>query len=414
MLKVAPYPDLLRQIASTHGTPTYVYFEQIIRDRIVALTSHLESLPLQLLYAMKANHSIPVMKRILKQGLGIDAVSPAELLLALKMGFPVEKILFSANNMTDDEMHFAKRHGVILNVGELSRLEKLGRTYPGSSACIRLNPQIGAGHHKHVITAGTESKFGIPVEQIEEIHAIANRYDLHIRGLHQHIGSGILDTDTLWKAINVMLHASQSFTRLEFINMGGGLGVPYKAQETGIPMDEFESKIVRPLKAFIKNHPAQNLQIWFEPGRYFTAESGVLLATVNTIKETEKITFAGVDSGMNHLVRPAMYGAFHEVVNLSNPDGALCKYDVVGNICESADFFAKERMIPELREGDVVAVLDSGAYGISMANHYNMRSLPAEVFVPIDEARLDNNGTPFEFRSRQSVDQIVEEAMTLV
>jgi diaminopimelate decarboxylase len=405
MMKSAPSPETLLQIATTYGTPTYVYFEQVIIDRIRGLKQHLEGLPLQLLYAMKANNAVPVMKRMLKEGLGIDAVSPAELLLATELGFPADKILFSANNMTDDEMHFAQKKGVILNVGELSRLEKLGKAYPGSSVCVRLNPQIGAGHHKHVITAGFESKFGIPVEQIDQIHAIAKRYDLHIKGLHQHIGSGILDTDTLWKAINVMLDTSLSFDRLEFINVGGGLGIPYRATESGIPMDEFASKIVAPLKSFIASHPSGKLQIWFEPGRYFTAECGVLLATVNTIKHTEQITFAGVDSGMNHLVRPAMYGAYHEVVNLSNPHGELEKYDIVGNICESADFFAKGRMVQKLSEGDIVAVLDAGAYGMSMANTYNMRSLPAEVLVPAGSQKT------VLIRSRSSIQDIVERTL---
>lgn len=407
MLKSAPAPETLLRVASTFGTPTYVYLESVLIDRISSLKKHLDGLPLQLLYAMKANHAIPLMKRIKQEGLGIDAVSPAELLLAIELGFPSDKILFSANNMTDSEMHFAKQKGAILNVGELSRLEKLGAAYPGSKVCVRLNPQIGAGHHKHVITAGTESKFGIPVEQIDQIHSISLKYDLHVRGLHQHIGSGILDTDTLWKAVNVMLNASLSFDKLDFINVGGGLGIPYRAGETGIPMDEFASKIVAPLKLFLLNHPSKKLQIWFEPGRFFTAECGVLLATINTIKETEHITFAGVDSGMNHLVRPAMYGAFHEVVNLSNPDGPLHKYDIVGNICESADFFAKGRMVQQLREGDIVAVLDTGAYGMSMANHYNMRSLPAEVFVPSDSTN------PIIFRSRSSPESIVKEALSI-
>lgn len=405
MLKDAPHSDVLLSIASSCGTPTYVYFDEIISNRIRVLKQHLTGLPLQLLYAMKANHAVPVMERMKAEGLGIDAVSPGELLLALKMGFPKEKILFSANNMTDSEMHLAKKHGVILNVGELSRLEKLGKAYPGSEVCVRLNPQIGAGHHKHVITAGTESKFGIPVEQIDEIKALSARYSLKIRGLHQHIGSGILDADTLWKAISVMLSTSLQFDELHFINLGGGLGIPYKRGESGLPMDEFATKIVAPLQSFIEQHPAKNLQIWFEPGRYFTAECGVLLATVNTIKPTAQITFAGVDSGMNHLVRPAMYAAYHEVVNLSNPDGPLQEYDIVGNICESADFFAKGRMVQQLREGDVVAVLDTGAYGMSMANSYNMRSFPAEVFVS------ETNHDWKIIRQRKSPDEIAEEAL---
>ena len=181
--------DQLLTIADQYGTPTYVYSESVILERIDRLRFHLEGLPLQLLYAMKANHAVPVMETMRDKGLGIDAVSPAELLLALRLGFKPERILFSANNMTDEEMRMAHEAGVILNVGELSRLEKLGKEFPGSSVCVRLNPQIGAGHHEHVITAGEKSKFGIPVEHIDRIVDVAQRYDLRIRGLHQHIGS---------------------------------------------------------------------------------------------------------------------------------------------------------------------------------------------------------------------------------
>lgn len=398
--------DQLLNIADLHGTPTYVYSESIIRERIHRLRSHLEGLPLQLLYAMKANHAVPVMETIRDAGLGIDAVSPAELLFALRLGFDPERILFSANNMTDEEMRMAHDAGVVINVGELSRLEKLGREFPGSSVCVRLNPQIGAGHHEHVITAGEKSKFGIPVEQIDRIQEVAKRHTLRIRGLHQHIGSGILDTETLWKAISVILDASRSFDTLDFINVGGGLGIPYRPDETGLDMELFDSLIVAPLKDFIASHPSKNLSIWFEPGRYLVAESGVLLSQVNTIKESSHRTFAGTDSGMNHLIRPAMYGAYHEVRNLTHPDGPAVTYDVVGNICESADFFARDREVSRLSEGDVIAVMNAGAYGISMASTYNMRSLPAEVWI-------DSHGKQRVIRKRKSAAEIVEEALSL-
>ncbi len=403
-LKVPFHPELLLDIARKYGTPTYVYNQSVIQNRIRTLRSHLEGLPLDLYYAMKANHAVPVMQTILAEGLGIDAVSPAELLFALEIGFAPENILFSANNMTDEEMHFARSKGVTLNVGSLSRLKKLGQAYPGSEVCVRINPQVGAGHHEHVITAGSKSKFGIPVEQMDEVHALVKAYNLKIKGLHQHIGSGILDTDTLWKAISVMLEVSMGFDNLSFINVGGGLGVPYRPDERGIDMDQFESKIVQPLSACLRSHPSSNLKIWFEPGRFFTAESGILLATVNTLKQTPHRTFAGMDSGMNHLIRPAMYDAYHEVVNLSNPSGERIPYDLVGNICESSDFFAKNRPIQELSEGDVVAVLDTGAYGLSMATTYNMRSLPAEVW--IDEALQVSV-----IRKRKSAEDIVREVL---
>jgi len=303
--------------------------------------------------------------------------------------------------MTDEEMHMAAEQGVILNVGELSRLEKFGAAYPGCDVCVRVNPQVGSGHHDHVITAGAKSKFGIPVENTDQILETAARHGLTIRGLHQHIGSGIQKTETLWQAIAVILEASRAFADLRFINVGGGLGVPYRPDEADLDMDQFESLIVDPLKAFIASHPSDDLSVWFEPGRYFSAECGTLLTTVNTVKVTEERTFAGTDSGMNHLVRPAMYGAYHEVRNLSNPDGPVQPYDIVGNICESADFFAKDRDLPELREGDILGVMKAGAYGMSMANAYNMRSLPAEIWVSTD-------GSQRVIRERESAEAVAE------
>ncbi len=396
--------ETLLSCADQFGTPTYVYFEETIVRQISTLKEHLSGLPLRLLYAMKANHAVPVMKTMLREGLGIDAVSPAELEYALQLGFPVDRVLFSANNMTDGEMHFATKRGVMLNVGELSRLESFGQAYPGSSVCVRLNGQVGAGHHEHVITAGDKSKFGIPVEQIDAIHDIANRYELTIVGLHQHIGSGIMDTETLWQAISVILDASVSFKDLRFINVGGGLGIPYRPDESSLDMSSFDRLIVEPLKQFIADHPSEDLSIWFEPGRFFTAQSGVLLAHVNTVKEGTVRTFAGTDSGMNHLVRPAMYGSYHHVVNLSNPDGPEKTYDVVGNICESSDFFAKDRAVAELREGDIIGVLDAGAYGMSMTTTYNMRSEPAEVWI-------ESSGDIHLSRPRKSVDEMVADAL---
>lgn len=397
----------LLESAEAYGTPTYVYFEETIVRQITTLKEHLHGLPLRLLYAMKANHSLPVMQTMLREGLGIDAVSPAELVYALEIGFPVDRVLFSANNMTDGEMHYATKRGVMLNVGELSRLEAFGEAYPGSSVCVRLNGQVGAGHHEHVITAGDKSKFGIPVEQVDEIHRIAEAHDLTIVGLHQHIGSGIMDTETLWQAISVILDASVSFKDLRFINVGGGLGIPYRPDEKALDMSSFDSLIVEPLKAFIEGHPSDDLSIWFEPGRFFTAQCGVLLARVNTVKEGTARTFAGTDSGMNHLVRPAMYGSYHHVENLSNPDGPEKVYDVVGNICESSDFFAKDRAVSKLREGDIIGVLDAGAYGMSMTTSYNMRSEPAEVWI-------DASGSQRLVRSRKSVEEMVQEALNPV
>lgn len=399
MMKQPFQPDALLRIAEAFGTPTYVYDETIIRRQCRTLRQHLEGLPLSLLYAMKANSSPAVLRVIADEGLGIDAVSPAELLLALRCGFPADRILFSANNMTDDEMHMAHGQGVLLNIGELSRLDRFGEAYPGAEVCVRLNPQVGAGHHVYVVTAGERSKFGIPIEQLDDVQAIAARRGLRIVGLHQHIGSGILDSRSFWEAISVLLDAARAFSHLRFLNFGGGLGIPYKPDDAPLDFENFRSHIVTPLQDFQARHPA-DLTFWFEPGRYLVAEAGVLLVQVNTIKKTTTRTFAGTDSGMGHLVRPAIYGAYHGLYNLSNPEGPVEPYDVTGNICESGDLFARERPVQAIREGDVLAVLDAGAYGMAMASEYNLRPRPAEVMLAAD-------GTHRLVRRRPSDDEMV-------
>ncbi|MFT4605849.1 MAG: diaminopimelate decarboxylase [Rhodothermales bacterium] len=403
MPKPAPFPEILVRIHRSASTPTYVYFERTIRKRIERLRAALGDVPSRLLYAMKANGHPRVMKLFLEHSVGVDAVSPAELLLALRLGFTPDSVLFSANNMTDAEMHFAQRQGALLNIGELSRLQSFGQAYPGSKVCVRLNPQVGAGHHDHVITAGADSKFGIPVRMMPEIQATCRQYDLQLVGLHQHIGSGIPDPATLWRAVSVMLDVASKCTNLSFVNLGGGLGVPYEPESKPLDLMEFSTQFGELMQAFSAKHGAE---IWFEPGRFFVAEAGVLLVTVTTLKDNEDRCFAGVDSGMGHLVRPAMYGSYHEIVNLSNPKGEPKMYDVVGNICETGDRFARDRMIPEIREGDCLAILDTGAYGCSMASEYNMRPKPAEVWVPEDNPALFRTIT-----ERQSPAQMVADLM---
>lgn len=394
----------LLRAADEFGTPTYVYSEEVLRRQCAALREHLRGIPFRLLYAMKANSCPAVLRILMEEGLGIDAVSPGELHLALRVGFPPERILFSANNMTDAEMEDAAVAGVLLNIGELSRLDKFGRYAPGSAVCVRLNPQVGAGHHEHVITAGERSKFGIPVEQVASIHEVAQRHGLRIIGLHQHIGSGIMSAETLWKAMTVLLEAAEAFPDIRFLNFGGGMGIAYSPDDQPIDLNEFGRRIVDPLGAFADRHPSDTLAFWFEPGRFLTAEAGALLVRVNTLKTNRGRVFAGTDSGMNHLVRPAIYGSYHEIFNLSNPDGSLATYDVTGNICESSDVFARGRQLQEIREGDVLAVLDAGAYGMAMASEYNFRPLPAEVLLAADgELQL--------VRRRRTHQELVDEAL---
>lgn len=398
------FSDTLRRIAAEHGTPTYVYFETIIRERVQQLRAMVAGLPAHLHYAMKANYTPAVLRVLLEEGFGVDAVSPGEMALALRLGWQPENVLFSPNFMSDEEMHEAHECGVLLNIGELSRLERYGQAYPGSRVCVRINPQIGGGHHAHVVTAGETAKFGIPVAEAEDVKAVAARYDLRIVGLHQHIGSGILDTPLLWQAMHVLLEIAPDFTDLEFLNFGGGFGTPYRPDEAPISVEAFQRDVTEPLRAVLADQ-GRPISVIFEPGRFLVAESGVLLTKVTAIKPTQARTFAGTDSGFNHLVRPTMYGAYHAITNLSHPDGPPHRYDVAGNICESGDLFARDRVLPELREGDLLALRDAGAYGFSMASTYNLRPLPSEVFVHPD-------GTLTLIRRRKAAGELIDEVLS--
>ena len=380
-IKTPEHADVLLEAAEQFGTPTYVYAEETIRRQCRRLREHLNGLPAKLLYAMKANTSPAVLRIIRDEGFGLDAVSPAELELALRLGFAPEDVLFSANNMTDEEMHRVHESGALLNIGELSRLEAYGKAYPGADVCVRLNPKIGAGHHEHVITAGKQSKFGIPVEQAADVRRMAQAHGLRIVGLHQHIGSGILDGARLWEATAVLLEAAMGFPDVRFVNVGGGLGIPYRPDEHPLEAANVQATVAEPLRAFAREHLGPDVRFWFEPGRYLVAEAGALLVRVNTLKTAYGRVYAGTDSGMGHLVRPTVYGSYHAISNLSNPNGPLRTYDVTGNICESGDVLAKERPVQEIREGDVLAILDAGAYGMAMASEYNLRPLPAEVLI---------------------------------
>lgn len=398
-MKVPYQPEQLSAVAEQFGTPTYAYFEQIIRDRCQQLKHRIADLPSKLLYAMKANYNPAVLQIVKEEGLGLDVVSIGELELAKQLGFAPEDILFSANSITDSEMHEAKQYGVLFNIGELSRLESFGKSYPNEKVCVRLNPDIGSGHHEYVITAGKKSKFGIPMSQVSDIIATAEKYGLKIVGIHQHIGSNIVTIEDLWASIQVLLNVVSHFKDVEFINVGGGLGIPYHAGADCFDFNGFRQELIPNLIEW-SSHQTNPVAFWFEPGRFVVAEAGVLLTEATYVKFNGERTFAGTNTGFNHLIRPMCYDAHHEIYNLSNPDGGLHTYDVVGNICETGDRFAKNRPIQKIREHDIIAILDAGAYGLAMASLYNLRALPAEVLIKAD-------GTPKLIRKRLNNQSLV-------
>jgi diaminopimelate decarboxylase len=391
--------ELLR-IAEQFGTPTYVTDAREIIRRAGALQRYLGGSVSKILYAVKANGLPEIVELMRDLGLGVDVVSPGELVLCERLGFRPDDIFFSANNMTTEELDFAVSRGVVVNIGELSRLSAYAREFPGSRVSIRVNTQFGAGHHRHVITAGQESKFGIPMSDLDHVQSIASETGLQVVGVHQHIGSGNLDVEPYRLSLGVLFSAAARFPDLEFVNIGGGLGVPYAPGESEISLSDLASVIKKAYGEF-QASTMQNVELWMEPGRYLVAHAGVLLTEVNTVKTSHSHTYLGTNSGMNHLIRPAMYGAYHEVANLSKRTGSTRIYDVVGNICESSDFFARNREMPETDEGDMLAIMGAGAYGSSMTSDYNLRPAPAEIFV-------DANGSPRLVRKRETPAEMVE------
>lgn len=373
--------EILLGIIKEHKTPTYIYDLNKVKEQINKLKKYITYPKTEFLYAIKANYNPHITKEIIKQGFGIDAVSPEEVKLGIHHGADIKDILFTGNNMTDEEMDEVHELGVLLNIGSLSRLEKFGKKYPNSDVCVRFNPNVGGGLHKYDITGGPDSKFGISYLQLNEVLEIIKKYNLRLIGIHQHIGSGWLKLDSPLKALDVIIDIASKIQDLEFIDLGGGFGVPYSPNQSELDIEELGKKINEKFVNFCKSY-GKELKLRIEPGRYIVCQAGHLLVEVNTLKQIpEGKIFVGTNSGMNHMIRVPLYDAYHEIKNISNPNGELKKYDICGNICESSDFFAKDREISEIREGDIISIENTGAYGFAQACNYQFRPLPTEVIV---------------------------------
>ena len=383
------------------GSPLYVYEPKIIKNRAKRLINAIEYKKKSVKYSCKANTNIEIMKILREYIDGIDAVSPGEIYASLLAGYKPEQILFTVTNPAWDEIKYAMDKNIMPNLGSLSILKKFGMEFPGQNVCVRINPNVGAGHHNHVITGGPESKFGISFKEVKKIKEIAFDYGLKIKGIHQHIGSGILDPEIFIIAMDVLLDVAYEFEDLDFIDFGGGIGIPYKKEEKALDIEDFGSRITDRFLSFCKEY-GKEVKLIIEPGRYLVAESGYLLATAISIKQGERHLFVGVDTGFNHLIRPAMYGSYHEIYNASNINGTMKKQVIAGNICESGDTFTRgengivDRLLPEFKEGDIVCIANAGAYGYSMASFYNSRPRPAEVMVENGKSKLIRMRDTFE------------------
>lgn len=392
-----------QQVIEEFGTPTYLYHGDKTIQQFQKLHNSFSGVNLKLKYAMKALSNVNILRLLKTQGAGIDAVSIEEVQLAMRAGFAPSEILFTPNSIGFEELVEAIELGVQINIDNLNLLEKFGAKYKDTyPCCIRINPHIMAGGNANISVGHIDSKFGISIHQLRHVERIVKNYGIHVNGLHMHTGSDILDADIFLMGADIIFQAARSFNELTFIDFGSGFKVAYKEGDVETDIEKVGSAISAAFREFC-NEYGQELELWFEPGKFLVSASGELLVKSNVVKQTTSTVFVGVDSGQNHLIRPMMYNAYHEIENISNPEGEKKLYTVVGNICET-DTFGYDRFLSEVREGDILSIKNAGAYGFSMSNQYNSRRRPAEVLILDGKAHLIRRRETIEDLTRNEVE----------
>lgn len=401
------------EIAQKFGTPVYVYYEDIIRRNYQEFHSAFEERykKVKILYAYKANSNLSICHILKQEDAGADAVSGGELRTALKIGIPSGSIIFTNNSKTEEELQLASDSDIIVNIDSLDELQLLwkisNKNKRKGKISFRINPNVDPKTHAKIATGLEESKFGIHIENDLAFNAYKlarEMQGIEILGIHMHIGSQITEVspfvDATERLMEFVLRLKNRLgIKLRFIDIGGGLGIPYKGERVATPKD-LANAIVPVIKKWnIKL--GYEPELWLEPGRYLVGNSGILLCKVQSVKETPIKKFVNVDAGFNTLLRPSMYNAYHriQVLGKENESKSNEKYDIAGNVCESSDILAKERKLPRVNVGDIIAILDTGAYGFSMSSHYNLRPLPAEVLIRL-------NGSVELIRKRESLEDL--------
>jgi diaminopimelate decarboxylase len=391
------------ELAETYGTPLYVYNAAVIRRQIERVKKAFSALPFRPFYAMKANGSLAILDLIRKNGFGCDCVSPGEIFIARQAGFTAEEIWFTCSNVSDEDLGGIGDARVVVNVNSVSEIDRVLRLDLLNPIALRVNTDVGAGHHADVVTAGGGVKFGIDLAEVNDARMIVEDSGRKVVGLHAHIGSGIDDLAPLLESAKRLLDLSPDFANLRWLNFGGGISIPYRPGDKEFPIDDYGSELTRIADRLLR---ARDLTAILEPGRYVVAQSGTLLARVTATRISGGLWWLGCDTGFNHLVRPSKYGAYHHIVNATRKSKSKEEYVVAGNLCESGDVFTRDamgnvipRMLDHTEVGDLIAFLDAGAYGFSMASHYNARLLPPEVMVDGTSARL--------IRERQTLEDLV-------
>ena len=400
------------ELASRFGTPLYVYDAAVLRRQIANVRTAFAGLPFQPFYAMKANSNVSLLRLIREQGFACDAVSPGEIHLALRAGFAPDAIWFTCSNVSDDDLRAIPDPGIVININsvtEIDRVIALGLINP---IALRVNPSVGAGHHRDVITAGESVKFGIDVAEIASARMLVEDSGRRVVGLHAHIGSGVDSTAPLLDSARCLLELAPLFRYLRWLNFGGGISTPYRPGDPEFPIARYGAELTELAGPLLRE---RGLTAILEPGRYLVAESGTLLARVTSKRISAGVEWIGVDTGFNHLVRPSKYSAYHHILNASRGTNASLRTSwdpgvvrdevvVAGNLCESGDVFTRidgrvePRVLDRIHVGDLLAFCDAGAYGFSMASHYNARLLPPEILI--------DNGAARVIRTRQSIEEL--------
>ena len=385
------------QIAERYGTPVYVYEADLIERQYRRLQDAFSIPNARIYYACKANTNLQILKLLRSWGAGLDCVSIQEVQLGILAGFQPSDILFTPNCVSLAEYEMAHEIGTLINIDNISILEQFSQRFPGDKVCIRINPHIMAGGNSKISTGHIDSKFGISIHQMPLVHRVIEATGLKVEGVHMHTGSDILDPDVFLFGAEIMLKIAKEFPGLEYLDFGSGFKVPYKEGDIETNIEELGEMISERFNEFCKEY-GRDLCLMFEPGKFLVSDSGSFLVQVNVVKQTTSTVFAGIDSGLNHLIRPMFYNSFHRITNVSKPGGRARFYTVVGYICET-DTFGINRRIAEINEGDILCIHNAGAYCFSMASNYNSRFRPAEVLI--------YKGQPYLIRQRETMEDLL-------
>ncbi len=381
--------------ANEFGTPVYVYHAEKIAEQYNKLVNAFKDHPTRFFYACKALTNVNILRYMKSLGALLDCVSINEVKLGLLAGYAPNEILYTPNCVDFNEILDCTELGVRINIDNISILEQFGNKFGGTyPVCIRINPHIEAGGNYKISTGHIDSKFGISIHQQRHIDRIVKTTGLHVQGLHMHTGSEIKDIEVFLRGLEVMFDIATRFPALDFIDLGSGFKVPYREDEKATDVENLGRMVSQAAHEFEKEYN-RTVELWFEPGKYLVSECGSLVVKANVIKQTTATVFVGVNSGFNHLIRPMFYDSYHRITNITNPEAAQRIYTVVGNICET-DTFAWDRVLSEVREGDLLVFHNAGAYGFEMSSNFNSRLKPAEVMIENGKARLIRKADVFE------------------